>query len=87
MTFENRKFVIFDVSETGSIDFTEVLESDTFSLRLNESGSRTFVKYDSDMPTSVSNLTTKTQEYTYTEMQVILDSLEWASPLPDDEEV
>ena len=44
MTKENRKFVIFNTSETGSINFSQVLETSVETLRLNVSGSnkRTF---------------------------------------------
>ena len=44
--YEYRKYVILDTSETGSIDFSQVLETSKDTLRLNLSGSRTFVKYD-----------------------------------------
>ena len=77
MSFENRKWVIFDTSETGSIDFSQVLETSAETLRLNLSGSRTFVKYETDMPSSVSALTTKTSEYTHTEIRNLLTGSEW----------
>jgi len=37
--YEQRNFMIFSTSETGSIDFTEVLETSSETLRLNISGS------------------------------------------------
>ena len=77
MSFENRKWVIFNTSETGSIDFSQVLETSAETLRLNLSGSRTFVKYETDMPSSVSALTTKTSEYTHTEIRNLLSGSEW----------
>ena len=77
MSFENRKWVIFNTSETGSIDFSQVLETSAETLRLNLSGSRTFVKYETDMPSSVSALTTKTSEYTHTEIRNLLTGSEW----------
>ena len=72
-----RDFMIFDTSETGSIDFNDVLETSIDTLRLNVSGSRTFVKWDGDIPTSVSSLTTKEGPYTYTEILTILTGSEW----------
>jgi hypothetical protein len=77
MSFENRKWVIFDTSETGSIDFSQVLETSAETLRLNLSGSRTFIKYETVMPSSVSDLTTKTSEYTHTEIKNLLTGSEW----------
>ena len=58
MSFENRNYIIFDTTETGSIDFTEVKETSANTLRLSVSGSQTFVKYNGDtMPPSVSPTT------------------------------
>ena len=42
----HRKYVIFSTSETGSINDSEVMETTGSTLRLNKSGSLTFVKYD-----------------------------------------
>ena len=57
--FNNLHYVIFDTTETGSVNFTEVKETSIHTLRLSVSGSQTFVKYEGDtMPTSVSSLTT-----------------------------
>jgi hypothetical protein len=70
--------MIFDTSETGSIDFNNVLETSAATLRLNVSGSRTFVKWDGDVPTSVSSLTTKEGPYTHQQILTILTGSEWA---------
>jgi len=73
-----RKYIIFDTSETGSIDFSEVLETSKDTLRLNLSGSKTFVKWEGDtMPESVNSLTTKEGPYTSTEIREILSTSEW----------
>ena len=46
--YEHRNFMIFSTSETGSIDFSEVLETSSETLRLNLSGSKSFVKWDGE---------------------------------------
>ena len=61
--FENRKYVIFNTNETGSLQFhvpatydetgsliteatsSDVMETSVSTLRLNVSGSKTFVKF------------------------------------------
>jgi len=79
--FDHRHYVIFDTSETGSIDFTQVLETSIETLRLNLSGSQTFVKYEGEtMPSSVSSLTTKEGPYSHDEILNILTGSEWADP-------
>ena len=81
MSFETRNYIVLDTSETGSIDFTEVLETSTETLRLNLSGSQTFVKYDGEtMPTSVSSLTTKEGPYSHSEILNMLTGSEWTDP-------
>ncbi len=81
--YENRKYVILNTSETGSIDFSQVLETSKDTLRLNLSGSRTFVKYEGSMPSSVSALSSKTSEYTHSEILNVLTGSEWYEPLND----
>lgn len=76
--FENRHYIIFDTTETGSIDFSEVLETSADTLRFSTSSARTFVKYEGDtMPSSVSSLTTKEGPYSHTEILNILTGSEW----------
>jgi len=79
--FDHRHYVIFDTSETGSIDFTQVLETSIETLRLSLNGSQTFVKYNGDtMPSSVSSLTTKEGPYSHDEILNILTGSEWTDP-------
>ena len=72
-----RTFVIFDVSEVGSIDFTQVLETSSDTLRLSVDGTKTFVKWQGDPPPSVLALTTKSPYYDIDEMLTILATEEW----------
>ena len=44
--FENRKYVIFEVSEIDAIDFSQVLETSAETLRKSVDESKTFVKYE-----------------------------------------
>lgn len=73
-----RNYMIFNTSETGSIDFTEVLETSKDTLRLNLSGSKTFVKWEGVVtPESVNLLTTKEGPYNSIEIREILSTSEW----------
>jgi hypothetical protein len=78
--YDNRKFMIFNVSELDQIDFTQVLETDIDTVRKSVDETKTFVKWDNTMPECVSNLTTKEGPYTYDEMLSILATPEWTSP-------
>ena len=81
--YENRKFMIFNVSELTLIDFTQVCETSQDTLRFSVDGTKTFVKWDSiEIPSSVDSLTTKEGLYTYEEMLTILSTPEWTNPNP-----
>lgn len=81
--YENRKFMIFNVSELPMIDFTQVCETSSETVRKSVDESRTFVKWDStEIPSSVDSLTTKEGPYTYEEILTILSTPEWTNPNP-----
>ena len=75
------KYIIFNVSELIKVNFSEVLETSSNTLRVSLDGSKTFVKYTSnEMPTSISSLTTKEGPFDITEISVILGSSDWTAP-------
>jgi len=77
-SFDNRHYIIFDTTETGSIDFSQVFETSAETLRFSTSSARTFVKYNGDtMPSSVASLTTKEGPYSHDEILNILTGSEW----------
>ena len=80
MHFEDRHYVIFDLTEVDTIDFSEVMETSADTLRNNLANTQSFVKYESDMPASVAALTTRSQEYTHEEILAILAGTDWTDP-------
>ena len=78
--YPDRRFVIFNVTELNQINFNQVFETDAETVRKSVDETKTFVKYDIPMPSSVASLTTKSQEYTYDEILQILQSTEWTDP-------
>lgn len=80
MHFENRHYVVFDLSEVDTIDFSEVMETSADTLRKSVDESKSFVKYEGDQPPSVVALTTKSQEYTHEEILTLLAGEEWTDP-------
>jgi hypothetical protein len=81
--YENREFIIFNVSELSSINFEEVLETSQDSVRKSVNLEKTFVKWDGEMPQCVLNLTTKEGPYTYDEIIIILSTEEWTSSIEE----
>jgi len=81
--YENREFMIFNVSELNQIDFNQVLETSADTVRKSVDETKTFVKWDGNtIPSSVQALTTKEGPYTYTEILAILAGPEWTDPNP-----
>jgi hypothetical protein len=75
--YQNRQFMIFNVSELDNIDFNQVLETSKDTVRKSIDGTKTFVKWEGNIPSSVQSLTTKEGPYTYNEILTILESPEW----------
>ena len=80
--YEDREFMIFNVSELNIIDFTQVEETSINTVRKSVDGAKTFVKWDGATPDCVNNLTTKEGPYTYEEILAILATPEWTDPNP-----
>jgi hypothetical protein len=81
--YDNREFMIFNISELGTIDFTQVLETSADTVRKSVNQTKTFVKWDGQViPQCVQDLTTKEGPYTYNEMLTILSTPEWTDPNP-----
>lgn len=97
MAYENRKYVIFNVSELNSINFDEVLETSADTVRKSLDETKTFVKFEysaytdesgslvENIPASVDALTTKSQLYSHSEILTVLAGTEWTDPNPTEE--
>ena len=76
--WEKRKYVIFASSELGSIDFSQVRENSSSTVRKSADETKTFVKWDGDtVPSSVSGLSTYQGPYSHSQIKEILSTEEW----------
>ena len=81
--YEDRSFLIFNVSEINKVDFNDVLETSSTTLRKSVNGTKTLIKWeDPDTPAFVATMTTKEGPYTYDEIIAILATPEWTDPNP-----
>tara|TARA_R110000764_G_scaffold67475_1_gene140320 strand:+ start:1151 stop:1405 length:255 start_codon:yes stop_codon:yes gene_type:complete len=76
--FENRRYIIFEVSEIDTIDFSQVLETSVDTVRKSVDETLTFVKWEGSTPSSVSSLSTTQGPYTHTEILSVLSTETWA---------
>ena len=77
MNLELRRYVIFDVEELETIDFSEVMETSLDTVRKNLDRSKAFIKFVGEMPPSVTALTTRSQEYSVEEIRAIVCEDDW----------
>jgi hypothetical protein len=84
MEYEDRSYLIFAVSELGLVDFSQVLETSADTVRKSVDQTKTFVKWDSSMPSFVSLMQTKQGPYTHNEILNILSTEEWTLPFNTD---
>lgn len=80
MEFETRQYVIFNVSELDSIDFSQVLETSADTVRRSVDGTLTFVKWEGEVPSSVAALTTKGNYLTHSEILAEMNTEAWTIP-------
>jgi hypothetical protein len=74
----NKTYVIFDVSEIDKINFSQVLETSAETLRKSIDGTKTFVKWEGDVPSSVKELNTKGPYMTDMEMILLMPTNDWS---------
>ena len=77
--YENRKYVIINASEVGSVDFSQVNETSASTLRYSLDDSQTFVKFDGDTPSFLSGKT----QYNHSQIRTILDGEDWVGEEPE----
>ena len=76
--YEDRSFLIFNVSELNYVDFSKVKETSENTVRRSMDGTKTFVKWDGSAPSFTSSLSTREGPYTYEEILTILSTSEWS---------
>ena len=81
--YDERNFLIFNVSEINKVDFNEVLETSSTTLRKSIDKQKTLIKWDgNEEPAFVATMTTKEGPYTYDEILAIMATPEWTDPNP-----
>ena len=78
----NNTYMIFNVSELEQIDFEQVKETSIDTVHKSIDQTKTFVKWEGEIPQCVVDLTTKEGPYTYDEILTILAGPEWTDPNP-----
>lgn len=81
--YADRKFMILPVSELNKVDFSQVLETSSETVRKSVDGTKTFVKWDGpEIPSSVLSVFGTEGPYTFDEILAILTTSEWTELNP-----
>ena len=78
----NREYIVYDLSEIDTIDFRTVLETSRDTITYSADETKSFVKWEGDVPQCVEDLKSKAGPYTHSEMIKILNSAEWDPDAP-----
>lgn len=81
--YNERNYLIFPVDQLSTINFNEVLETSADTVRKSVDGTKTFVKWEGAMPSSVSSLINTEGPYTHSEILEILAGPEWTAPMEE----
>jgi hypothetical protein len=74
-------YIILDYNEIDKVNFDEILITSIDTLRLNNDGTKTFIKWIGNEPTFVSELDSKSIIYNNEEILEILNQPEWSTPI------
>tara|TARA_R110000772_G_scaffold266090_1_gene388122 strand:+ start:158 stop:412 length:255 start_codon:yes stop_codon:yes gene_type:complete len=76
----NRRYITFSFSEVDDVDFTQIEETSSPTLRKSVDELLAVIKYELPAPSSVDSLTTKSQEYTHSEILALMITPAWSHP-------
>jgi hypothetical protein len=77
--YSDRNFLIFPVTELPKVDFSQVCETSIDTVRKSVDETKTFVKWDGEVPAFVAEIESAEGPYTYDEILEILATEEWTS--------
>ena len=73
----SRNYLIIQSSELSKVDFSQVLETSASTVRKSIDTTKTFIKWDGETPSFVSNLSNTEGPYTHSEILTILATDAW----------
>jgi hypothetical protein len=78
--FENREYLIIPSTEVSKVNFSQVCETSTETLRFSVDQTKTFIKWDGEAPTFIVDILDAEGPYTNSEILEILSGPEWTPP-------
>ena len=76
-----KKYLIIPIEEIFKVDFSIVCETSPDTVRKSVDGSKTFVKWDGEVPTFVADIVRTEGPYSHAEILEILSTPEWVEDI------
>ena len=70
-------YVIYNIADVSTIDFSQVEETSQDTLRLSIDGTKTVLKFVGETPSFLVGL----QQYNHSEILAIMSTPEWENPI------
>lgn len=81
--YSDRNFLIFPVTELPKVEFSQVCETSEDTVRKSVDETKTFVKWDGEVPAFVADIVGAEGSYTYEEILEVLSGVEWTVPMEE----
>jgi len=76
-----RTFIFFNYDERDRLDYSQLVETSSETLRISQDLTKTFVSYETEtMPSTIQALTSYSGPLTYEETLTILNTSAWLPP-------
>ena len=75
-------YIITDVISASLVDFSQVLETSSATLRVSLDGTQSVLKWEGDEPPFVANLSSYEGPYTHSEILTIMKTAAWSNMSP-----
>ena len=81
--FNDRNYLIIKVEELNKVDFSQVLETSSETVRKSVDEIYTFIKWEGEQPSFIGDLIYTDGPYTHSEILQILSGTDWTSPFEE----
>lgn len=77
MAHNNKTYAIAPIAELNNVDYSEVQQTSADTVRKNVAETEFVLKWEGDMPSSVSAITPTIPTYTHEEILAVMAAEEW----------
>lgn len=79
----DKTYTTVPIAELNNIDYSQVGETSADTVRKNVAETEFVLKWDEDMPSSVSAITPTVTTYTHEEILEVMATEEWSPPIEE----